>query len=98
MAQSGVLRFPRVQLIRGLARTMEPANLSANSQTSLPQVSSTAGRHPGEKLIPTRADHHALDASAQPALFCCVVRHDLCPERELRCSGSFRIGSEYNSY
>src|SRR4051812_6423391 len=29
MAQSGVLRVPRVQLIRGLARTKETANLSA---------------------------------------------------------------------
>jgi len=50
MAQSGVLRVPRVQLIRGLARTKETANLSAASQQSLPQVSSTVGRHPGEKL------------------------------------------------
>src|SRR3954453_12139140 len=54
MAQSGVLRVPRIQLIRGLARTKKTANLSADSQKSLPQVSSTAGRHPGEKLIPTR--------------------------------------------
>jgi len=43
MAQSGVLRVPRVQLIRGLARTKETANLSAASQQSLPQVSSTVG-------------------------------------------------------
>jgi len=43
MAQSGVLRVPRVQLIRGLARTKETANLSADSQQSLPQVSSTVG-------------------------------------------------------
>src|SRR3982750_2044175 len=50
MAQSGVLRVPRVQLIRGLARTKETANLSADSQQSLPHVSSTAGRAPREKI------------------------------------------------
>src|SRR3954452_13358362 len=58
MAQSGVLRVPRVQLIRGLTRTKKTANLSADSQQSLPQVSSTAGRHPGGKLIPWH-DLHA---------------------------------------
>src|SRR3954465_1701550 len=53
MAQSGGLRVPRVQLIRGLARTKKTANLSADSQQSLPQVSSTAGRHPGGELSTT---------------------------------------------
>src|SRR4051812_1328942 len=67
MAQSGVLRVPRVQLIRGLARTKKTANLSADSQQSLPQVSSTAGRHPGGKLIPTRTEDHALAQSTRNA-------------------------------
>ena len=43
MAQSGVLRVPQVQLIRGLARTMKTANLSADSRQTVPQVSSTVG-------------------------------------------------------
>jgi hypothetical protein len=41
-----------------LARTKETANLSADSQKSLPQVSSTAGRDPGEKLIPSLVDEN----------------------------------------
>jgi len=53
MAQSGVLRMPRVQLIRGLARTMKTANLSADSRQTVPQVSSSAGRRPGVELIPS---------------------------------------------
>ena len=50
--------MPRVQLIRGLARTIEKADLSADDRTSVPQVSSTVGRHSGGELIPSgRADH-----------------------------------------
>jgi len=44
MAQSGVLQVPRVQLKRGLARTMINANLSAVDRNRIPQVSFTAGR------------------------------------------------------
>jgi len=51
MAQSGVLRMPRVQLIRGLARTIEKADLSADDRQTMPQVSSTVGRHSGGELI-----------------------------------------------
>src|SRR3954453_20592927 len=66
MAQSGVLRVPRVQLIRGLARTKKTANLSADSQQSLPQVSSTAGRHPGGELIPTRVKADSFPWCSRP--------------------------------
>ena len=52
MAQSGVLRMPRVQLIRGLARTIEKADLSADDRQTMPQVSSTVGRCFGGELIP----------------------------------------------
>ena len=45
--------MPRVQLIRGLARTMKTANLSADSRKTVPQVSSTAGRRSGGELIPS---------------------------------------------
>lgn len=43
--------MPRVQLIRGLARTMTTANLSADSRRIVPQVSLPAGRHSGGELI-----------------------------------------------
>ena len=56
MAQSGVLRMPRVQLIRGLARTIEEADLSADDRQTVPQVSSTAGRHSGVELIPAASE------------------------------------------
>src|SRR3954454_18938659 len=56
MAQSGVLRAPRVQLIRGLACTIETANLSAGQ----PQHSATSFIRGGSpvrcKLIPTDLD------------------------------------------
>ncbi len=44
--------MPRVQLIRGLARTIEKADLSADDRQTMPQVSSTVGRHSGVELIP----------------------------------------------
>ena len=53
MAQSGVLWMPRVQLIRGLARTMRTANLSASGRKTMPQVSRPAGRPSGAELIPS---------------------------------------------
>src|SRR3954454_8954723 len=94
MAQSGVLRVPRVQLIRGLARTKKTANLSADSQQSLPQVSSTAGRHPGGKLIRTPGDGLGLHswAFAKRAGWCAMNRggeHGAdCRSSERRASGS----------
>src|SRR3954447_15651339 len=72
MAQSGVLRVPRVQLIRGLARTKETANLSANSQQSLPQVSSPVGRHSGEKLIPAAVLLDPVCVQARRSLARCL--------------------------
>ena len=45
--------MPRVQLIRGLARTMVEADLSADGRSRMPQVSSTVGRHSGDELIPS---------------------------------------------
>ncbi len=44
--------MPRVQLIRGLARTIEKADLSADDRKTMPQVSSTVGRCSGAELIP----------------------------------------------
>src|SRR3712207_4865112 len=44
MAQSGVLQAYRIQLIRGLVRTMTMPTSPPTDPVSLPQVSSTAGR------------------------------------------------------
>ena len=51
MAQSWVLRVPRVQLIRGLARTKTTTDLSAGQGKLLPAVSSTKGRPRQWQLI-----------------------------------------------
>src|SRR3954471_24489246 len=104
MAQSGVLRVPRVQLIRGLARTKETVNLSAASQQSLPHVSSKAGRHPGDDLIPTRvkADsfqgfQNGASSESCPSASATGPMHDaqcglvlgLEPEQPNRCEGEW---------
>jgi hypothetical protein len=44
MAQSGVLQASRIQLIRGLVRTMTKPTSPPTDPASLPQVSSAAGR------------------------------------------------------
>ena len=47
----GCFGWPRVQLICGLVRTIETADLSASGPTSIPQVSSMVGRPTGGQLI-----------------------------------------------
>jgi hypothetical protein len=47
LAQSGVLWVSRVQLIRGLAGTINTADLSADDNGTVAQVSFTAGRAAG---------------------------------------------------
>jgi len=47
-----VLWVPRAQLKRGLNRTMTMADLSADGQGTLPQVSSTVGQKVRWKLKP----------------------------------------------
>ncbi len=58
--------MPRVQLIRELARTIEKADLSADDRKTMPQVSSTVGRHSGGELIPTLNDLYRCAQSRIP--------------------------------
>ena len=78
MAQSGVLWVPRVQLIRGLTRTMNMADLSADGRSIMPQVSSTVGREFRWKLIPTDAK---LEESAIASVG--IIRANLRAERQV---------------
>jgi len=56
--------MPRVQLIRGLARTIEKADLSADDQKTLQPVSSTVGRYSGVELIQVALIQVALNVAS----------------------------------
>jgi hypothetical protein len=50
--------MPPVQLIRGLVRTIEKADLSADSRQAIPQVSSTEGGRSGKEPNRGRDAHY----------------------------------------